>query len=327
MLAAGPSGFYNAPTTKGVLLVVGALSLLSSIFQIKTDFHLQLVPHLTTHHQFWRLITSHFAFLNSAEMLFGGLIIYHLRIIERLFGPAKYVAFLFVSAVISTLLNIAVLVTGSSLGLNVLPAGPYGVIFAALYQFYRVIPSMYEFKVFGISFTDKVFMYALAVQLMLSHMPGSIASAICGLMAGAMYRSDMAGIKRWRFPEPIMKLAVRFLLPIFSSSPAIRSTATTFDSRMTSSSRTSDRPAQAMREYLDVLSTGGAPQGATPRAPSESDVATLQSIFSTATQEQAIQALNATNNNLEAAVQYLLDNPAPANTAAPAAPEAPSTSS
>jgi hypothetical protein len=62
-------------------------------------------------------------------------------------------------------LNIAVLVTGSALGLNVLPAGPYGVIFAALYQFYVVIPTTYEFKVFGIAFTDKFFMYALAAQV------------------------------------------------------------------------------------------------------------------------------------------------------------------
>ncbi|KAG9070750.1 hypothetical protein KI688_008290 [Linnemannia hyalina] len=210
--------------------------------------------------------------------------------------------------------------SGSPLGLNVLPAGPYGVLFAALYQFYRVIPTMYEFKVFGIAFTDKVFMYALATQLILSHMPGSLASAVCGLLAGAIYRSDMAGTRRWRFPEPIKRLAIKLLLPIFSSSPAIRSTATTFENRSSSSSRTSDRPAQAMREYLDVLSTGGAAQGATPRAPSESDVATLQSIFTTATQEQATQALNATNNNLEAAVQYLLDNPAPVPAPAPTTP-------
>jgi hypothetical protein len=51
------------------------------------------------------------------------------------------------------------------LGLNVLPAGPYGVIFAALYQFYSIIPTMYEFKVFGVAFTDKFFMYALAAQV------------------------------------------------------------------------------------------------------------------------------------------------------------------
>ncbi|KAF9407309.1 hypothetical protein BGZ94_002755 [Podila epigama] len=307
MLAAGPSGFYNAPTTKALLLIIGGLSVLSSIFQMKTNFHLQLVPHLTTHHQFWRLVTSHFAFSTSTDVLFGGLIIYHLRIIERLFGPAKYAAFLFVSAVLCTFLNIAALVTGSALGLHVLPGGPYGVIFAGVYQFYALIPVMYEFKVFGITFTDKVFMYALAGQMFISHIPGSMASSTIGLLAGAIYRSDFAGTRRWRFPTPIVHLAEKFLAPIFSSSPAIRSTATTFESR--SHSRASDRPAQAMREYLDVLSTGGAPQGGTPRPPSEEQISALQAMFPNTTQEQAIEALNSANNNMDGAVQYLLDHP------------------
>ncbi|KAF9574358.1 hypothetical protein EC968_006692 [Mortierella alpina] len=64
-----------------------------------------------------------------------------------------------------------------------------------------------------------------------------------------------------------------------------------------------------MREYLDVLSTGGAPQGGTPQPPSEEQVATLQAIFTSATREQAIEALNSANNNLEGAVQFLLDSP------------------
>ncbi|KAF9348288.1 hypothetical protein BGX26_000278 [Mortierella sp. AD094] len=163
---------------------------------------------------------------------------------------------------------------------------------------------MYEFKVFGVAFTDKAFMYVLGGQLLLSHMPGSIALGVSGLLTGAIYRSDFAGTRRWRFPKAIMRLAERFLLPIFSSSPAIRSTATTFENR--SSSRSSGRP--AMREYLDVLSTGGAPQGGTPRPPSEEQIATLQAIFPAATQDQAIAALNSANNNLDGAVQYLLDN-------------------
>ncbi|KAG0083239.1 hypothetical protein BGZ92_010945 [Podila epicladia] len=305
MLAAGPSGFYNAPNTKALLLIIGGLSLLSSIFQIKTDFHLQLVPHLTAHHQFWRLVTSHFAFSTSTEVLFGGLIIYHLRIIERLFGAGKYAAFLFVSAILCTFLNIAVLVSGSALGLNVLPAGPYGIIFACLYQFYTLIPVIYEFKVFGIAFSDKIFMYVLGGQMIFSHLPGSIASSACGLLAGAIYRSDFAGTRKWRFPASIVRLADKFLIPIFSSSPAIRSTATTFENR--THSRTSDRPAQAMREYLDVLSTGGAPQGGTPRPPSEEQIATLQAMFPNTTQDQAVEALNSANNNMDGAVQFLLD--------------------
>ncbi|KAI8363461.1 hypothetical protein B0O80DRAFT_492596 [Mortierella sp. GBAus27b] len=306
MLTAGPSGFYSAPTTKGILLVIGVLSLLSSVFQIKTDFHLQLVPHLTVHHQFWRLITSHLAFATSTELLSGGLVIYHLRVIERLFGPAKYASFLFVSAVLCTFLNVAILVTGSALGLTVLPSGPYGVIFSALYQFYTIVPSLYEFKVFGVVFTDKSFTYALGALFMLSHIPGSIALAVSGLLAGAIYRSDFAGTRRWRFPKLVVKFGERFLLPVFSSSPAIRSTATTFETR--AQPRASDRSAQAVREYFDVLSTGGAPQGGTPRPPSEEQVAHLRSIFPATTQEEAIAALTSANNNLDGAVRYLLDN-------------------
>ncbi|KAG0343956.1 hypothetical protein BG004_004871 [Podila humilis] len=307
MLAAGPSGFYNAPNTKALLLIIGGLSLLASIFQIKTSFHLQLVPHLTTHHQFWRLISSHLVFSTSTEVLFGGLIIYHLRSIERLFGPKKYAvtAFIFVSAVLCTFLNIAALVSGSPFGLNSLPAGPYGVVFASLYQFYVVLPSMYEFKLFGIAFTDKIFMYVLGAQLFFSHAPGSMASGTCGLLAGAIYRSDFAGTRRWRFPKVLMEFADKFLNPIFSSSPAIRSTATTFENR--TQSRTSDRPAQAMREYLDALSTGGAPQGSAPRSPSEDQISTLQAMFPNTTQEQAIEALNSANNSMDGAVQILLD--------------------
>ena len=69
------------------------------------------------------------------------------------------------SAITCTLLNVAILVTGAAVGLNVLPAGPYGVIFASLYQYYTLIPITYEFKIFGVAFTDKVFMYILAAQV------------------------------------------------------------------------------------------------------------------------------------------------------------------
>ncbi|KAG0260185.1 hypothetical protein DFQ27_003664 [Actinomortierella ambigua] len=331
MISAGPSGFYHAPATKGILLTVGGLSLLSSLLQMKTDFHLQLVPHLTTHYQFWRLITSHFAFSNSTEVLFGGFIFYHLRVIERLYGSGKYTAFLLVTVVMVTLLELAALVSGHTLGLNVIPAGPFGVLFAALYQYSSVIPSTYEFKVFGVVLTDKIYMYILAFQLIWSQSPGSIVAAACGWMAGALYRADVGGLRRWRFPPSVANLATKFVLPIFSSAPAIRSTATTFEHRAAPARPPSGRAALAMREYIDAIASGGAPQGSTPRPPSEEHISTLLAIFPRATQEDAIAALNSTNNNMDGAVQYLLDrttdSPAPASNAPPHSAPASSSSS
>lgn len=47
----GFAGFYNAPVTKMISLGVGACSLLASVLNVKPYLHLQLTPHLTTHHQ------------------------------------------------------------------------------------------------------------------------------------------------------------------------------------------------------------------------------------------------------------------------------------
>ncbi|RUP46073.1 hypothetical protein BC936DRAFT_147391, partial [Jimgerdemannia flammicorona] len=123
MQSSGPPGFYNAPVSKFLLLSVGGCSLLANVLTVKTAFHLQLTPHLTTHHQFWRLLTHHCAFANSSELFFGGMVLYHLRVIERHFGSSKYAAFLFVSSVISTLLEVGALVSGGPFGLRYIPAG------------------------------------------------------------------------------------------------------------------------------------------------------------------------------------------------------------
>lgn len=67
--------------------------------------------------------------------------------------------------------------------------------------------------------------------MMLSQSIATIAPAACGLFAGALYRSDIIGIKRWRFPKVVNNFATRFLLPFVASAPAARSTATTPEQR------------------------------------------------------------------------------------------------
>lgn len=49
--------------------------------------------------------------------------------------------------------------------------------------------------------------------------------AICGLMAGALYRSDVGNMKQWRFPKSIQSLASKFLGSLLASPPLPRSTA------------------------------------------------------------------------------------------------------
>lgn len=71
--------------------------------------------------------------------------------------------------------------------------------------------------------------------MMLSQSLATIAPAACGLFAGALYRSDIMGIKRWRFPKMLCSFASRVLLPVVASAPSARSTATTPEQRAQSS--------------------------------------------------------------------------------------------
>lgn len=55
------------PATKCLILFIGTISVLASIFGLKQHFHLQLTPHITVHHQVCNVIlfiketfTNHF---------------------------------------------------------------------------------------------------------------------------------------------------------------------------------------------------------------------------------------------------------------------------
>lgn len=112
--------------------------------------------------------------------------------------------------------------------LNVLTSGPYGVIFSSFVPFYLDIPVSTRFRVFGLRFTDKSFIYLAGLQvskiliwymgefimhkiffasvriitlvcilqLLLSSWKRSILPGICGILAGALYRLNVLHIRR-----------------------------------------------------------------------------------------------------------------------------------
>ncbi|ORX62085.1 hypothetical protein DM01DRAFT_1403798 [Hesseltinella vesiculosa] len=222
MSVVGPAGFYNAPVTK--LLVMGnwVLAVLISILQWKPYIHLQLSPHITIHHQFWRLLTCQFVFTSTGDVFFGTMVIYAMRTVERQFGSTKYAAFVLVMIGVATLLEIGALVTGLKLGFRYIPGGPYALVFAMLYQYERLIPVIYRFRVFGVEFNNKSFLYLLSSQVILSDGLHTIVPCLCGLLSGALYRSDVANIKRWRFPPRLVQLAQHYLKPWLITAPSPR---------------------------------------------------------------------------------------------------------
>lgn len=84
------SGFTAAPISKYLLFGIVVSSILVSITDTKYLFHIQLVPHIWHYQQFWRLLLWQSCYNNSTELLFGVMTMYHLRIIERLWGSRKF---------------------------------------------------------------------------------------------------------------------------------------------------------------------------------------------------------------------------------------------
>ncbi|KAI4129150.1 MAG: hypothetical protein LQ338_002385 [Usnochroma carphineum] len=207
------SGFTAAPVSKYVFFGIIVFSILVSITDTKYLYHIQLVPHLWRYQQYWRLLIWQSCYNNSTELLFGVMAIYHLRIIERLWGSRKFASFLLTSLPLCLLIPpviLAVLHPLSFSTLNILPAGPTPLIFALLAQYYATIPTVYKYRLRisstssdALTFSDKSLVYLLAIQLAVSSLPGSVICAATGWFIGIAWRRDIGpGFwTSWRIPE------------------------------------------------------------------------------------------------------------------------------
>jgi len=92
--------------------------------------------------------------------------------------------------------------------------GPSILIFNIVYQYSRIVPAAYNFRVFGIPLSNKNMPYLLAIQLAISRLPGSAAVAFIGILTGQLYRSDLANLKSYRLPSSLVDFGTRFILPL-----------------------------------------------------------------------------------------------------------------
>ncbi|QRW15854.1 CUE domain protein [Rhizoctonia solani] len=298
------------------MIATGALSLVIGLADVRYYFHLQLSPHISRDHQYWRLLTNQLAFTNSSELLLGQIILYNVAVgIERTFGSHKYFSFLIAAALVSTLLNFSSLIALHRFGLNYIPAGPIAILFAIIYQYERLVPSAYNFRILGITMSNKAFTYLTAFPMVISHMPGSALVTLTGIATGALYRSDITNLKSYRAPPwfvstisslvgasraPHMpRRAIPGERPPFSTEQVVtrrRVNEPREESDVRTDVNTANGTARAatgsssgsvMREWVDEL-TGRRDGG---RVPTAAEIAELTSVFPHASREEIISAL------------------------------------
>ncbi len=145
------SGFTSTPTTVLLLLLSTALSLLASITSNKHQLPLSPYPHLYPYLQLQRLLTHQVAYTSSTELLFSSVLLYQLRVLERLFGTRKFVSFVLVCAAWEAVLAplaVALVLRPLSWGSwDYVPAGMQGLVMAALAVWGEEVPRLWRWQV------------------------------------------------------------------------------------------------------------------------------------------------------------------------------------
>ncbi|PKA62636.1 hypothetical protein AXF42_Ash012223 [Apostasia shenzhenica] len=201
----GPSGFQNAPVTRFFLVLCALLTVIFAARGRSASLGLSFQD-VTTGFHLWRIIASIFAFSTVPELVFGSYLLYYFRIFERQISSNKHSVFILFSLSASLFFEVLSLALLKDRTSRMLASGPYGIIFASFIPFYCDIPVSSKFRVFGMPLSDKTFIYLAGFQLLFSSWTRTLIPGVCGLLAGSLYRLNMFGIRRFKFPQFIVSL-------------------------------------------------------------------------------------------------------------------------
>lgn len=329
--------FENAPVSKGFMAGIALTSFLVGLFDAKHYFSIQLVPHISKHHQYWRLFSHSLAFTNSSDLFIAEVLMYNVGIqIERYFGSVKFASFAIVSVLLSIILEFISLLLFSRLGFNYISCGPSPLLFSILHQYSRVVPTVYHLRIFGVPLSNKSFTYLLALQFAVGNLPASGVLAVIGLLTGQAYRSELFNLKTYRVSPSVVHLSRRLLLPVLGSMRGPRRTTRAFPDRstplstnvsgqgddevvttarplpsgtssVTSRARTATSSTDTVREWVNELTGRNERANVAIRVPSQAEISQVTTMFPDIPRETLVATLQR-SPNVEAAVETLLSS-------------------
>lgn len=209
MFVSTPSGFADTPVTKRLVLFTAIVPIGISLMEAQYWLDLARDPHLTKWGQWWRIVLNQIAYTNQAQVLLAVLLLYNLRIMERLMGSHKYLSYMIVVGTLSLVTTPALIMIWSMIpglrAINYIPPGPTAPIFGVLCIYHQVVPAVYRFQISStadmrVQLTDKTFVYAIAAQLCMGGLPGSTVQAMVGWALGSLLYSGVIPGKGWRLP-------------------------------------------------------------------------------------------------------------------------------
>jgi hypothetical protein len=291
-----PAGFQHAPVSKLILLAqIFAFVVQSSMSAAEQQALMLDARGLFSRGELWRLVTSQGTFSSPGEVFLGSVLLYTFRVFERQLGSPKFAFRALASSCIASSLQAAALAWRPSLR-RVAP-GPYGFVFAMLAHFFflpRLIPR--HFTILGVDFSDKSMSYFMALQLAAGSGWASAVPALSGVAAGLLL--TCSPLRRLKMPGVINGLCGGFGA-LFGTDPEPTRHRVRHGPRQ-GRRRAPGGPRQGGNDVGEGIAAGFE----LPPRPSEDAVASLvQMGFA---REAALEALVATQNNVQAAANRLL---------------------
>ncbi|PPQ63160.1 hypothetical protein CVT24_005800 [Panaeolus cyanescens] len=232
---------------------------------------------------------------------------------------------------VSTILEIVATMLFHRFGLNRFAMGPSVLVFNLLYQYSRIVPPIYRFRIFGLELSNKSLQYLFGLQLAVIHAPVGVVVATIGILSGQIYRSDLAGLNTYRIPRPVINFCAKYVSPLFgvymsprrsnraipdggrnAELPPVDEIITTARNPRPAAPGTDtaevvpdDSRPSVMREWVDELTGRTERENAGLRVPTDAEISQIVAIFPTMEREVLVGALQR-STNIEAAVETLL---------------------
>uniref|UniRef100_A0A3Q3K1H9 UBA domain-containing protein n=1 Tax=Monopterus albus TaxID=43700 RepID=A0A3Q3K1H9_MONAL len=218
----GSRGFYKAPLSKGLLLVLNGLAVLLSLLPQYQELFVYNIQAVIQQNQVWRLLCGRLVCLDVKDSFCSSLLIYNFRIFERRFGTRKFASFLLGTWCLSVLVDLLLTQAVQLLfdyEVEELPAGLLTPVFSLFVPFYLSIPRMPVTQILGqIHVTNKSLVYVVGLQLLTSS-PFMWLLALSGLISGGLYHSNVLRLQKFLFvPAWVSRIGRYILEPLFSSS-------------------------------------------------------------------------------------------------------------
>ncbi|CAB9497753.1 Rhomboid-like protein [Seminavis robusta] len=257
-------------------------------------------------HRYW---SSKLTFGSTGELVMGGMLLTYLsRQFEREMGSRKFGVFLLVTTISAMMMEMAFVVGVSTLmekSQGYRYQGPYAVLGALMYLFHRYTPRLHPrfFAILGFTFSEKSFYYFWFSQVVGYGGTSTILATALGVATGYIY--ILTNLHQTvDIPDAIAKPLAS--LGAHLSDPPPRMVAPSGRRAAAGAGGAgADALQRLMRNNLPPAQPPQRPAAAAPPAPP--DPAAIEQLTSMGFDRQRVMdALQATNNNVERAADRLL---------------------